>query len=188
MSALDEKAKKLVPFWTFTSRNLPMQISEMWTKPKVYAWYNSFVRNFGVDPVEFTPEYFESVGAFNTGETMPISGLPLYLQPDLPQVRVTEDVDRFTKALQGENIGQVLSDFNPFFTAPIEYMTGTDLFTGRQYDETDWTKAKPPRTQRCCRFWRCSVRPSRAPTASTSRTRGWLPCVPSTRCSTARSG
>jgi hypothetical protein len=140
VSKLDEQAKRLVPFWTFTSRNLPMQISEMWKKPKVYAWYNSFVRNFAVDPAEFTPEYFESVGAWNTGET--VAGLPLYLQPDLPHVRVREDIDRFTKALQGENIGQVASDLNPFFTAPVEYVTGQDLYTGRQYKDTDWTKAE----------------------------------------------
>ena len=140
VSQMDEQAKKLVPFWTYTSRNLPMQISEMWKKPKVYAWYNSFVRNFEVDPAEFTPEYFDSIGAWNTGEK--VAGMPLYIQPDLPQQRVQEDIDRFTKALQGENIGQVLSDFNPFFTAPVEYVTGTDLYTGTQYKDTDYTKAE----------------------------------------------
>jgi len=140
VSQMDEQAKKLVPFWTFTSRNLPMQISEMWKKPKVYAWYNSFVRNFEADPAEFTPEYFASIGAWNTGEK--VAGMPLYMQPDLPHLRVQEDLDRFTKALEGENIGQVLSDVNPFFTAPAEYVMGTDLYTGRQYKDTDWTKAE----------------------------------------------
>ncbi len=142
VSKFDEQAKKLVPFWTFTSRNLPMQISEMWSKPKVYAWYSSFVRNFGVEPEEFTPDYFESIGAFNTGEKMPGSGLPLYLQPDLPHLRVDEDITRLEKALSGDNIGQVLSDVNPFFTAPIEYVTDTNLYTGKKYKPTDWSPAE----------------------------------------------
>jgi len=49
-----------------------------------------------------------------------------------------EDIQRLGEAAGGENPAQALSDFNPFATAPIEYMTNRDLFTGRVYDDTDF--------------------------------------------------
>lgn len=137
-SKFDEKARKLIPFWTFMSRNLPMQITQMWTKPRAYAWYNSFVRNFKGDAEPGTPEYFDAVGAFRFGDTT-MGGLPLFLQPDLPHLRIQEDLQRYQNALEG-NPGQFLTDFNPLFTAPVEFATNQDFFTGRQYDETDLRK------------------------------------------------
>ena len=138
VSRFDEKARKLIPFWTFMSRNLPLQITQMWQKPRVYAWYNSFERNFRGEEQPGTPEYFDAIGAFPFADTK-LGGLPAFLQPDLAHTRIDEDFDRYTAALEG-NPGQFLSDFNPFFTAPVEWATGKDLYTGAEYDETDVRK------------------------------------------------
>ena len=133
-SKIDQKMKRLIPFWTFMSRNLPLQLTQMYTKPSTYAKYNSFVRNFSVENEPGTPEYFEGVGAFNTG--LQLGGLPMYLQPDLAHTRLTEDIENIENVLEGD-WAKALSNTNPLLTAPLEYTTGKDLFTGRQYDETD---------------------------------------------------
>jgi hypothetical protein len=136
MSRMDKQARRLIPFWTFTSRNLPLQVSQMWMRPRAYAHFNSFVRNFRSENPENTPSYFGDVGAFPLADTE-LGGLPMFIQPDLPHTRLTEDLSRWSAAFGGDNPAQVLSDFNPLLTAPIEYFTGKDLYTGREYDETD---------------------------------------------------
>ena len=135
VSRFDERAKRMIPFWTFMSRNLPLQVSMMWTNPKRYAQYGHFVRNFSVPDEEGTPEYFGETGAFNTGAKL--GGLPLYLQPDLPFTRLTEEMEKAENLLSDADPRRLLSDFNPLYTAPVEFITGQDIYTGRQLDETD---------------------------------------------------
>lgn len=142
VSEFDERAKRLIPFWTFMSRNLPMQLTTMWTKPRTYARYNSFVRNFKGEEVEGTPSYFENIGAFPLGDEK-IAGLPLFLQPDFAHTRLDEDIKNIEDLVSGENILRPLTNVNPIFTAPLEFATGKDFFTGRQYDETDYRLAGP---------------------------------------------
>ena len=135
ISRFDARAKRMIPFWTFMSRNLPLQVSMMWTNPKRYAQYTHFVRNFSVPDEEGTPEYFGEAGAFNTGAKL--GGLPMYLQPDLPFTRLTEEMEKAENLLSEGDPRRLLSDFNPMFTAPAEFVMGQDIYTGRQYDETD---------------------------------------------------
>ena len=162
VSRFDEKAKRVIPFWTFMSRNVPLQFTQMWTKPRTYLHYQSFVRNMtmGAEQDPFIPEYIRQGGGFDTGirtpgwlansplASLPIvggfvppEGMPVVLQPDLPHVRLQEDVRRTAAALGGDNPGQILSDVNPFFTAPFEYAMGKDFFTGKEYGPEDWSRA-----------------------------------------------
>ena len=145
VSKFDERMKRLIPFWTFMSRNLPMQLSQMWTKPRTYAKYNHFIRNFRGDPAPNTPEYFEAIGAFRFGPDVGfgsdeggalLGGLPLYLQPDFAHTRIEEDVENI-ELFSGENPLRFLSSFNPLFTTPAEFVVDKNFFTGRQYDEND---------------------------------------------------
>lgn len=153
VSAFDEKMKRIVPFWTFMSRNVPLQFTQMWTKPRTYLHFQSFARNFSVEPPEFMPEYLKQQGVFDTGlrtpEWMskipligPPAGMPIAAAADLPHLRLQEDLRRTAQALSGENTGQILSDVNPFFTAPFEYAMGSDFYTGKKYGPTDVSKAK----------------------------------------------
>ena len=146
VSQFDEKAKRYIPFWTFMSRNLPMQYTQMWSKPRTYLRYQSFVRNFSVEPAEYTPEYILEAGGFDTGLETPDlpgmdPGMPIFLQPDFAHTRLGEDVEKLENTLSGENLGAILSDLNPAITAPIEYATGKDLFTGRVYGPDDYRRA-----------------------------------------------
>ena len=148
VSRFDAKAKQVIPFWTFMSRNLPMQITEMWTKPRGYAIYNSFLRNFASPPAEGTPEYLLEGGAFNTGLTTPdwlpgaAEGMPIMLSPDLPHQRVDADINALAGIADFSDVGKALTSLNPLISAPWEYATGTDMFTGQQFGPTDYRKAE----------------------------------------------
>ena len=150
VSRFDERAKRIIPFWTFMSRNLPLQVTQMWTKPRLYNQYASFVRNFAGTAPEFTPQYIGEAGGFSlmggkTPEGVPgtSAGMPIFLQPDLPHLRVQDDLLRLQNAASGQGLGQMLADVNPILTAPLEYALGQDFFTGKRYGPEDYSQAGP---------------------------------------------
>jgi hypothetical protein len=146
ISKMDATMKQLIPFWTFLSRNLPLQISEMWLKPRSYLTYQHFVNNMASQNEQFTPQYWLDAEAWNTGMKVPdvpgmggAQGLPVYLQPDFGFNRVGVDVADLQNALAGDPL-QLLSNFNPLFTAPAEFITKKNFYTGQNYDNTSYSE------------------------------------------------
>jgi hypothetical protein len=144
ISRLDEQAKRLIPFWTFMSRNLPMQVSQMWTHPKVYMAYTHFVENMAAENEEWTPEYWLKAGAFNTGLKVPDfvpesfgGGLPIYASPDLGFTRLQSDLKDYEDFLSWKRPGAVLSNINPLVSAPVEGAFRTDIFTGQKFEDDE---------------------------------------------------
>ena len=137
VSKLDQSMRRIIPFWTFMSRNLPLQFAQMYTKPRSYAKYNSLVRNLRGEDEPNTPGYFDKVGAFRLGAAT-YKSMPVFLQPDLAHTRLVEDIERYTDL---SDPAGMLSDTNPLFSAPAEYIFGKDAFTGREYDDTDVREA-----------------------------------------------
>jgi hypothetical protein len=136
ISAFDRSAKRLIPFWTFMSRNLPLQIEQMWLRPRTYLQYQSFVRNFAEENNPYVPEYWLMQGAFTMDQNAADAkgdDAPWYLAPDLPHLRVGEDVS----ALASGDLGKaVLSGINPLFLAPAEaYGFGKKVYTGAPISE-----------------------------------------------------
>lgn len=80
VTKLDKYFRQLRPFWLWTSRNLPLQVENMWMNPRAYAWYNSFKRNLedksGTSP--YLPQYYKEQGAFK----LPF-GKDIYTAPEL---------------------------------------------------------------------------------------------------------
>ena len=127
LSEMDVIARRMIPFWTFMSRNLPLQIESMWLRPRSYLQYQSLVRNFGEEMNPLTPDYWMSQGAFTVDENAD-KGEPWYLAPDLPHLRVAEPL---TALAQGDLGRAVLSDINPLFLAPVEALAaGKKFYTG----------------------------------------------------------
>lgn len=58
LSGLDAQMKKVVPFWIWTSRNIPLQISQMTTRPKAYYEYERLRDQFP-NETEFTPQWIQ---------------------------------------------------------------------------------------------------------------------------------
>ena len=141
ISDFDRYARRLVPFWTFMSRNLPLQLEQMFINPRAYQQYNSLVRNFGQTLDPYTPDYWISQGAFTVDEHAADREAPWYIAPDLPHLRVTEPLDA---AVRGD-WGQIASNINPLFVAPAEaFVMKQDLYTGAPLEGYEETTDKNP--------------------------------------------
>lgn len=91
-SKFDQYARRIIPFWTFFSRNAPMQIQTMLLRPKVYNIYSSVMRNVDdSDSSTVMPSYLKERGAAK----LPF-GDNLYLAPDIGFNRLQEDLAKLT--------------------------------------------------------------------------------------------
>jgi hypothetical protein len=133
ISKMDSIARMAIPFWTFYSRNLPLQIEQMWLRPRAYSQFQSVMAAAPPD-AEYTPEYWENPGNWNTGAVTKDG--PLYGNLDLPFTRSTQQIQDVTDAIQLKPKG-LLSQLNPLLASPAELFTNSDFFTGQQFDRKD---------------------------------------------------
>jgi hypothetical protein len=128
LSNMDVTARRYIPFWTFMSRNLPLQLEQMWLRPQMYLRYQSLVRNFSEVPDPLTPNYWLMQGAFTMDEDAENSDSPWYIAPDLPHLRVAEPFEAMASGDWGKAL---LSDLNPLGMAPIEaFAFNKKVYTG----------------------------------------------------------
>jgi len=126
VSTLDKALRQIIPFWMWTSRNLPLQIQNMWLNPKAYAIYGHIKRNFSEeDDSTAVPEWMREMGVFR----LPF-GKSLYAQPDLPFTRLQQDVEML------EDPTRLLSNVTPLIRLPIELAGDRQLYSGRRFSET----------------------------------------------------
>lgn len=123
-SILDESMRDIVPFWTWMSRNMPLQIVNRWANPKPYLIYNKFVNNFSQENKdgEVTPLSLIQQGAINLGGGK-------YLSPDLPFTRVDQQI---------QDLGdprKYLGYINPGVKTPLEMLFNTNSFTGQPFKD-----------------------------------------------------
>ena len=122
LSKLDRTLKQFVPFWIWTSRNLPLQLQNMWLNPKPYAIYNSFVRNVRDKESEKRkplPSFLQEVEAFQ------IPGMDAYAAPDLNFTRVQQQL------AQLGNPKKLGTNLNPLFRIPTEQVIGQNLYNDK---------------------------------------------------------
>lgn len=124
LSTADRVIKQVIPFWTWASRNVPLQIENMWLNPKAYSIYNKFRQNLRDEENEspFLREYRAQAGAFK----LPF-GDNLYLQPDLGfpgagQPSLIEEA--FTSP------EKLLSRLTPGVRVPLELWKNKQFFSG----------------------------------------------------------
>lgn len=152
--------KRVVPFYTWTRNNLPLQLEMMAKQPGKFADYMHVVRNVSADNDDSTviPSYYSELGAFRpenpiTGEPLSMGGESVYLMPDLPLRDLSEFFrpdEIVREARQGDVRGtidaglqfaeQSASSLNPFLKAGIESFAGKSLFKGIPLDE-DYSRA-----------------------------------------------
>jgi hypothetical protein len=130
LSKFDKKAKLMIPFYIFMSRNIPLQITQMLTRPSAYVTYAKFVNNFSdTQGFDIIPEWLLRKGAFVIGRNVggPFQGNDLVMSPDLPFTNMIEDVSKYT------SIKSALSDVTPFVRVPIEAgLMGESAFMGQE--------------------------------------------------------
>jgi hypothetical protein len=125
-SKLDAKIRRVIPFWTFISRNVPLQVEQMWTNPRAYLHYQSFMRNFR-DPNSddsLLPQWMQQGGAFRVTPG-------LALMPDIGATQLKANVESLTTP------SKLLSMLGPQFKVPLSMATNQNFFYGDQYSDTD---------------------------------------------------
>jgi len=138
LSNMDRQLKRFVPFWTFMSRNLPLQTQQMWMKPRLYQQYQSLIRNMGEDyEGDIVPKSWQDVDAFKLTDGT-------YLAPDFAhtrQLKDLEDIANIGNVLTGGSGGSALSDINPLMRVPLEMLARKNMFTGRDFEENGFEEA-----------------------------------------------
>jgi hypothetical protein len=120
-SILDETIRNIVPFWTWMSRNLPLQITNQWLNPRPYVTYSKFAKNFRADDREDMPEWMRRQNPLALGGGF-------VLTPDLPMNNIEKQVNDLV------NPGSWLEYANPALRVPIELMAGRKAFSGAPID------------------------------------------------------
>lgn len=125
INAIDRNVRSIVPFWMWMSRNLPLQIENMWMAPGAYQKYLSFRRNLqdkeGESP--FMPDYLREQGSFK----LPF-GDNLYLNPQLGFPGANSP-NPLQQAASGD-VYEILSGLTPALRVPIELEINKQLFSG----------------------------------------------------------
>jgi hypothetical protein len=134
LSTFDRKSKLLIPFWTFTTRNIPLQITQMLSKPRTYLNYEKFVKNFRQDdpndPSEMEGWMRERggfVGARNVGGVF--GGNDLVFMPDLQHVAMGEELAKFDL----RDPSRMLQAATPIAKIPAEFVAGRRFFNNRPF-------------------------------------------------------
>lgn len=132
-SKADRVARQVFPFWTFMSRNAPLQMEMMFTNPRAYAAYNSFRRNLEDRRTEeeggpIIPRYERERGVFATEEEGFGALLPgNVIRPGLPFEGGGENV---LSTLVTEPT-KLLGNVNPLLRTPVEALiTNKKFFSG----------------------------------------------------------
>lgn len=86
--------RRVVPFWVWTSRNLPLQLEQIARNPRMYERFNQVRDNFGQDDRGMlVPDYIrKSPVAIYLNKDLPVVGHVDYLTPDLPFNSVPEQL------------------------------------------------------------------------------------------------
>ena len=124
LTTLDRNVKQIIPFWMFFSRNLPLQIENMWMNPRAYSTYMSAKRNLEdkEGTSENVPQYLKEQGAFK------LPGSNIFLKPDLafPGAGQPNIIQQFASG----DASQALSMFTSPLRLPVEIVNNSQLFSG----------------------------------------------------------
>ena len=97
ISKLDEKAKRLIPFWIWTTRNIPLQMTEQLLRPGTYRAYQELTDRNEVGSEVIMPRWLSEMNPIALNDSW-------VLAPDLPQVRLGQQAQQFAdpKRLVGQ--------------------------------------------------------------------------------------
>lgn len=117
---LDLLVRNVFPFWTWTSRNLPLQLMNRVANPKAYNAYNNFVKNFSEEDGTPIPQYMRDSGMVNLG------GGRIF-NPELPLQAAEEQLRNLGSKKQ-------LASLTPALRIPLELLEGRNYFSGAPID------------------------------------------------------
>lgn len=136
LSKADRVLKQVIPFWMWTSRNVPLQFENMLMNPKVYQYYRAGKNALQAEEEEgFISSFSKDAGAFQIAEDIPLIG-GMTAKPDLGFPGAGRPAIG-----SGGGTGDILSSVSPLLRAPLERQLNRETFTGRdivnEYSELD---------------------------------------------------
>jgi len=133
--------KNIIPFYTWSRKNVPLQFSSIFTQPgkfnRLTSAKNEMENAFAVDQGEgqlanIVPSFMRDRMGFVSN--LSFGGSPIVLGIDTPAM----DLNRFIPfgsvgGLNSDVTKQIASSLNPLAKTAIENLTGTSLFTGAKF-------------------------------------------------------
>jgi len=119
LSDFEERwVKRVIPFYTWTRKNFPLQLEMMATRPGKYSkYYQAKIEiEHNSERENLVPKYFEDLFGINTG--MNLGGGQVYATPDLPFTRSIEETIPF--GTEGFEPTKPLGMMTPAIKTPIE--------------------------------------------------------------------
>ena len=127
--------KRIIPFFTWTRNNIPLQIEQMIKQPGKYAMFPKLQQDIGgkIGEEEFQdlPEWMQNMMVVRIGEE---GGSGLWLQLNLP----IEDLNKLP--LNPEGVREIVSMMSPILKVPTEIITNRNLFFGTEIVNPDLPK------------------------------------------------
>ncbi len=127
--------KRMIPFFTWTRNNIPLQIEQMIKQPGKYAMFPKLQQDIGgkIGEEEFQdlPEWMQNMMVVRIGED---GGSGLWLQLNLP----IEDLNKLP--LNPEGVREIVSMMSPILKVPTEIITNRNLFFGTEIVNPDLPK------------------------------------------------
>lgn len=126
VSNMDAVMRSIIPFWMWTSRNLPLTIQNIYMNPRPYQWYQSLRRNIeDQEKTKGLPLYMREAGGFA------LAGTDFAATPDLGFNRLQADVGMLTDPTR------FAANVNPLLRVPVETMVaGKSFFRNRDFQES----------------------------------------------------
>lgn len=117
LSKLDTAAKRLaVPFWVWTVRNIPLQLTEQILRPSTYSIYNQIQEHNPVSADIIMPAWMQETNPMGVGGNWVVA-------PDLPMVRLEQQIGQIT------NPSKLAGTLYPQIKVPLEIMADKQLAT-----------------------------------------------------------
>ena len=117
LTKLDEKAKQIVPFWLWSTRNIPLQVANQWTRPGVYLTHKKIMDRVPPQADLFVPRWMTEMNAMRLGATNWVAA------PDFPFNRLSGQVEQFT------NPQRLVGQVNPLIRVPLEMIANKQFAT-----------------------------------------------------------
>ena len=122
VSKLDEVAQQLLPFWIWTTRNIPNQITNQWMRPQAYSIWEGAQSALPVDDNEVIPAWIKPREPMGLGQRDTFLGKGLYaLTPDMPHQRLEESIKMLTSP------SRLIGSAYPYIKLPFEKYAGKNL-------------------------------------------------------------
>ena len=138
LSQFERGIKRVIPFYTWSRHNLPLQMEMILQVPGKYARYQQFKQEmeWGVEDDKLVPDYFTN-GLFGIKSPFTVGGSRLYITPDLPFTQTVEnslpETSGFDPLRAKSYTGladNYLSQVTPLIKLPLELQRDKQFFKG----------------------------------------------------------